>query len=244
MSNITKCKSCRREFEIPATAGAEVRCPYCQAVSAAKVVRVQFEPRKLSPLTPVTGVGAMGATVAANPSGAESGGAAETVLGEALRGGEALNAATEPLPAGSPVGGTADPNVPPVRDAMPTPHPMPSGEAARDAGAAPLFQTGVLPHRGSMILTQGIITCVLATVGGAICTPVFFIASVIGIVVIYNARKDLKQMAAGTMDRRGHALTLIGMSLAVVGIVIVALILGGLLVAALVFMAEGRGWIK
>lgn len=77
----------------------------------------------------------------------------------------------------------------------------------------PATQQPLTPHRGSLILVLGILSIVCC-----------FIC---GIVAWVMGNKDLKQMAAGTMDRSGEGLTkagkicgMVGVILAIVGIVI------------------------
>jgi hypothetical protein len=75
----------------------------------------------------------------------------------------------------------------------------------------------VLPHRGGVILTLGIIS----TAGSLIC-GVFggFLGLGLGIPAVLMGRRDLQQIDAGTMDPDGHGLTKAGLICGIIGIVL------------------------
>ena len=70
----------------------------------------------------------------------------------------------------------------------------------------PVAQQPLTPHRGVLILVLGILSIVCC-----------FIC---GIVAWVMGNNDLKQMAAGTMDRSGEGLTKAGKICGIVGIVV------------------------
>jgi hypothetical protein len=73
-----------------------------------------------------------------------------------------------------------------------------------DYDDAPRSRRGGKPHRGGMILTFGIL--------GLLCCGIFAIlAAVMG-------SNDLKEMAAGRMDRSGEGMTRVGQILGFVGL--------------------------
>lgn len=85
---------------------------------------------------------------------------------------------------------------------------------AENVEVQPAAQQPLAPHRGTLILVLGIVSI-------ACC------CFICGIVAWVMGNKDLKQMAAGTMDRSGEGLTragkicgLVSVILAIVGIVI------------------------
>jgi ABC-type Fe3+ transport system permease subunit len=97
---------------------------------------------------------------------------------------------------------------------------------APQAPEAPQVPTGaapVKPHRGGMILAFGII--------GLVCCIIFAIlAWVMG-------NKDLKEMAAGTMDRSGEGMTKAGK---IIGMIACILAIVGLIIQ-LIMLAVGAG---
>ena len=80
----------------------------------------------------------------------------------------------------------------------------PSRDDEDDYDDAPVRGRGGKPHRGGMILTFGIL--------GLLCCGIFAILAAI------MGAGDLKQMAAGRMDRSGEGMTKVGMILGYVGI--------------------------
>jgi hypothetical protein len=97
--------------------------------------------------------------------------------------------------------------------------------------SAPILAPGVRPHRGGLVMTLGIISCGLAVVGLVICNLLELIALPMGIVALTMARKDLKAIAQGTMDRAGQGQTMAGLITGIIGTVLSSL--GLLLVVAL-----------
>lgn len=73
-----------------------------------------------------------------------------------------------------------------------------------DYDDAPRRRRGGAPHRGGMILTFGIL--------GLLCCGIFAILAAI------MGSNDLKEMAAGRMDRSGEGLTRVGQILGFVGL--------------------------
>jgi hypothetical protein len=83
----------------------------------------------------------------------------------------------------------------------------------------------LLPHRGSMITTLGIISIVAGTVGAAVCGMVGgFLAIGLGITAVLMGRSDLRQIDAGSMDADGRGQTKSGIICGIVGIVLGILI--------------------
>jgi hypothetical protein len=82
----------------------------------------------------------------------------------------------------------------------------------------------VLPHRGGLVLTLGIISIVAGTVGCVVC---IWLSGVIGlgfgVTAVLMGRTDLRQMDAGTMDPDGRGLTKAGLICGIVGMVCGAL---------------------
>ncbi|MBI4585971.1 MAG: DUF4190 domain-containing protein [Planctomycetes bacterium] len=80
------------------------------------------------------------------------------------------------------------------------------------------------PHRGTMVLVFGIL--------GLVCCVAFGIAAwVLG-------NQDLKEMAAGVMDRTGEGMTNAGK---ILGIISVVLTVVGVVIYAIVFLTVGVG---
>ena len=71
-------------------------------------------------------------------------------------------------------------------------------------------QTGVTPHRGTLILILGILGIVPPSSG----------CLVFGLIAWLMGRGDLAQMENGTMDRSGESLTRIGVVLGIIGTVL------------------------
>ena len=95
-------------------------------------------------------------------------------------------------------------------------------------------QRNLQPHRGSLVLTLGILG------------PVFNACGIPGVLAWIFGASDWKQMKAGTMDREGEGLTKAGYICGIIGtcIQIVALIgaiLGFLMVILLVGAAAAGG---
>jgi hypothetical protein len=83
----------------------------------------------------------------------------------------------------------------------------------------------LLPHRGSLILTLGIISIVTGTVGALICFFGGFIAIGLGITATLMGRGDLRQIDAGSMDPDGRGQTKAGVICGIVGMVCGTLVL-------------------
>ncbi len=77
---------------------------------------------------------------------------------------------------------------------------------AENVEVQPAAQQPLTPHRGTLILVLGIL--------GIVC------CFICGIVAWVMGNKDLKQMAAGTMDRSGEGLTKAGKICGIGGIVV------------------------
>ena len=97
----------------------------------------------------------------------------------------------------------------------------------------PVAQQPLQPHRGTVILVLGIVGLVVGLLGSC-CCGIFGIAGCIcGIIAWVMANRDLKEMAAGTMDPSGRGMTqagkicgIISVILAIVVFVISLLFLG------------------
>ncbi|MGB2807996.1 MAG: hypothetical protein WBC22_09655, partial [Sedimentisphaerales bacterium] len=87
----------------------------------------------------------------------------------------------------------------------------------------PQSQQPLTPHRGTLILVLGIL--------GLVC------CIICGIIAWVMGNNDLKQMAAGTMDRSGEGLTKAGKICGMVGVILA--IVG--IVLNLIFMLLGFG---
>jgi predicted Zn finger-like uncharacterized protein len=84
----------------------------------------------------------------------------------------------------------------------------------------------VLPHRGSTIMTLGIISIVGGTVGAVVCGLFSGLVGIgLGITTIVMGRGDLRQIDEGTMDPDGRGQTKAGIICGIVGIVCGTLIL-------------------
>jgi hypothetical protein len=97
----------------------------------------------------------------------------------------------------------------------------PGPPAHAGPGYGPAYGAGVEPHRGSAVLTLGIL-------GLAVC-------AICGIIAWVMGSSDLAKMRAGTMDRSGEGSTRAGMIcgmistiLAAVALVVWLVILGGI----------------
>jgi len=74
---------------------------------------------------------------------------------------------------------------------------------------------GMRPHRGTTIFIMGVISMVVAMIFSA---AAFLIAVPLGMATVWMARRDLKLMNAGAMDKTGRGPTQAGMVCALVGI--------------------------
>jgi len=95
--------------------------------------------------------------------------------------------------------------------------------------ASPLAEprpAALRPHRGGAVLALGIVGLVSCVICG-------IIAWVMG-------AKDLKEMAAGRMDRSGEGMTRAGMICGIISVILdLAVIAFGLMVALVVLIAHG-----
>lgn len=101
---------------------------------------------------------------------------------------------------------------------------------------------GMQRHRGSTILTLGIVSCALALIGAVICNLLQLVSLILGITAITMANHDRKAMASGSMDRSGQGQTTAGMILGIIGTVLSALLLVAFVVIMVFYvMAVARG---
>jgi hypothetical protein len=79
------------------------------------------------------------------------------------------------------------------------------------------FRRRAYPHRGSLILTLGILSVVLS------CS--FILGLKLAIITLFMAGTDLRSMAEGRMDRSGEGSTRAGQVCAIIGLILSALAL-------------------
>jgi hypothetical protein len=85
------------------------------------------------------------------------------------------------------------------------------------------------PHRGAIVLVLGILSTVFSAISPCLYgVPALFIALPMGIVAWVLGSRDLKKMAAGTMDPDGRGMTQAGMICGIVGVVLSILIVIGI----------------
>jgi uncharacterized membrane protein YidH (DUF202 family) len=91
--------------------------------------------------------------------------------------------------------------------------------------AQPVTQQPLKPHRGTVILVLGIL--------GIVC------CFICGIIAWVMGNNDLRQMAAGTMDRSGEGLTRAGKICGMVGVILAIVCIA----IQLIFMLLGFGMV-
>ncbi len=96
-------------------------------------------------------------------------------------------------------------------------------QTAQPVQAQPAGGPPVKPHRGTLVLVLGIL-------GIALCMP-------LGIVAWVLANSDLKEMAAGLMDRSGEGLTKVGKICGIISVILACIGLVVVLIAVVTFVA-------
>ena len=91
---------------------------------------------------------------------------------------------------------------------------------AESVETQPVAQQPLQPHRGTVILVLGIVGLVIGLLG-SFCCGIFGIAGcVCGIIAWVMANKDLKEMAAGTMDPTGRGMTQAGKICGIISVIL------------------------
>lgn len=91
---------------------------------------------------------------------------------------------------------------------------------AESVEVQPVAQQPLEPHRGTAILVLGIVGLVVGLLG-SFCCSIFAIAGcVCGIIAWVMANKDLREMAAGTMDPTGRGMTQAGKICGIISVIL------------------------
>jgi hypothetical protein len=83
----------------------------------------------------------------------------------------------------------------------------------------------VMPHRGAMVLTLGIISIACGTILALVCGILPLVAIGLGVTAVLMGRSDLQQIDAGTMDPDGRGQTKAGLICGIIGMICGALAL-------------------
>ena len=93
-------------------------------------------------------------------------------------------------------------------------------EPAESVETQPAAQPPLTPHRGTVILVLGIVGLAIGLLG-SFCCCIFGIAGCIcGIIAWVMANKDLKEMAAGTMDPTGRGMIQAGKICGIISVIL------------------------
>jgi hypothetical protein len=115
-------------------------------------------------------------------------------------------------------------------DAPPAPIPSsfpagkyPDSAAEEDEGERPWEELGrrdAEPHRGSLVLTLGIVSVVMSTLAFCSAGLTGIVGFPLGVAAWVMGRRDLKKMRGGSMDREGDGLTQAGLICGIIGTVL------------------------
>ncbi len=84
----------------------------------------------------------------------------------------------------------------------------------------PVAQQPLTPHRGTAILVLGIVGLVVGLFGSFCCCIFGIVGCICGIIAWVMANKDLKEMAAGTMDPTGRGTTQAGKICGIISVIL------------------------
>lgn len=84
----------------------------------------------------------------------------------------------------------------------------------------PVAQQPLTPHRGTVILVLGIVGLAIPLFCSSCCAILSIAGCVCGIIAWVMANKDLKEMAAGTMDPTGRGTTQAGKICGIISVIL------------------------
>lgn len=131
---------------------------------------------------------------------------------------------------------------PPGGEPPHNPYASPSSDAGWQTDAPETFSS-MLPHRGTLILTLGLLGMIGALVGLPVifccpCLPIGLLSVAASLPAAIMGNIDLKAIQAGAMDPQGRGTTQAGRVCGIIGVVIAALTVigyGTLMIIAIVF---------